>query len=641
MDRYARTSEETHSAYQEKLDLNREIVSGVYRQVFDEFYNWEANACQNDINSLAAINPLYADYPDPGHFDTVDETQDVDMADEDDELELDLLDFDLGFMEDIVLKDIPVEYFSPHPKYEACTPSDRNIRSTKNREILEFIKYIGEPNFRLKYFVDLFDAFEWQVQWRDPDMNVIASTVITRLSSPSKEYDVIHPELAYLSHSDIDETRILHQRVGEIAQQMQQRDPLIWAGVAFGSGNNSIPIPDLSTRLLDRVNAMSRKFCHLPDCMTAHCSMHQQGWKPANSPAPTTLNSSLSSQRASPCSNECYTRLRSDGEDVLVRIEEESGPDEVKDLILMFPDAIPCDLALLTRRSCSQIFALRKQLIPDTVINGLKAQRMTSDSSDFQFIDTDLGASWTSFSWVPCQHQGACYKNPKCRCFRYKIHCRSSCLCSEECSLQVAGCKCSALDCKDKSASEYACACARLLWECTFNLCTYPKALTTNSRRRKEFQTQRMHNCNNMNLQINDIPELEVKTGLFGLGVFAAEFLKAGQYLGEYVAEAFPVDYNPPKDLCAKHIGLNYAFELDKMYGLDAVSVGNETRYINHTEEENQNVIAKTVLVNGIHRIGFWTCKKVEVGEELFWCYGETFWGIGDHVEEVEEVDVY
>ncbi|KAL4252704.1 hypothetical protein ABKN59_004025 [Abortiporus biennis] len=622
MDRYARTSEETYSAYQEKLDLNREIVSGVYRQVFDEFYNWEANACQNDINSLAAINPLYADYPDPGHFDSVDETQDVDMADEDAELELDLLDFDLGFMEDIVLKDIPVEYFSPHPKYEACTPSDRNIRSTKNREILEFIKYIGEPNFRLKYFVDLFDAFEWQVQWRDPDMNVIASTVITRLSSPSKEYDVIHPELAYLSHSDIDETRILHQRVGEIAQQMQQRDPLIWAGVAFGSGNNYIPIPDPSTRLLNRINAMSRKFCHLPDCMTAHCSMHQQGWKSANSPAPTTLNSSLSSQRASPCSNECYTRLRSDGEDVLVRIEEESGPDEVKDLILMFPDAIPCDLALLTRRPCSQIFALRKQLIPDTVINGLKAQRITSDSSDFQFIDTDLGASWTSFSWVPYT--------------RYIAEVAASVLKNAPCRSQ--GVNAQHLIAKIKVLQNMLVLVPDLYGSVPLTYAVIQKPSLQNQ---GEGKTQRMHNCNNMTLQINDIPELEAKAGLFGLGVFAAESLKAGQYLGEYVAEAFPIDYNPPKDLCAKHIGLNYAFELDKMYGLDAVSVGNETRYINHTEEENQNVIAKTVLVNGIHRIGFWTCKKVEVGEELFWCYGKTFWGIGDHVEEVEEVDVY
>lgn len=44
-----------------------------------------------------------------------------------------------------------------------------------------------------------------------------------------------------------------------------------------------------------------------------------------------------------------------------------------------------------------------------------------------------------------------------------------------------------------------------------------------------------------------------------------------------------------------KHRGLNYMFGLDSEITLDAAFVGNETRYINHGDERDENVVARGV----------------------------------------------
>lgn len=53
------------------------------------------------------------------------------------------------------------------------------------------------------------------------------------------------------------------------------------------------------------------------------------------------------------------------------------------------------------------------------------------------------------------------------------------------------------------------------------------------------------HKCTNMKIQIEIFPKLMVKSGMHGLGVFAAENIRKGVCIGEYVAELFPIEtYN-------------------------------------------------------------------------------------------------
>ncbi|CCM01343.1 uncharacterized protein FIBRA_03393 [Fibroporia radiculosa] len=118
---------------------------------------------------------------------------------------------------------------------------------------------------------------------------------------------------------------------------------------------------------------------------------------------------------------------------------------------------------------------------------------------------------------------------------------------------------------------------------------------------------------------------LEVKSGIHGLGTFACSYLAENTAIGEYIAENIEKIY--VTEDAARHRKLNYTFDLNMKQILDAATVGNETRYINHATGSKANVYARALYVNGEHRIIFYTAKKVKRGQELFFDYGKKFWG--------------
>ncbi|EEB92156.1 hypothetical protein MPER_09378, partial [Moniliophthora perniciosa FA553] len=70
----------------------------------------------------------------------------------------------------------------------------------------------------------------------------------------------------------------------------------------------------------------------------------------------------------------------------------------------------------------------------------------------------------------------------------------------------------------------------------------------------------------------------------------------------------------------------------DDAISIDSFYAGNESRYINHSEE-NANCTAIVKLVNGEHRIGIYAAKNILAGEELFLNYGPIFfkdYSVGD-----------
>jgi len=133
-------------------------------------------------------------------------------------------------------------------------------------------------------------------------------------------------------------------------------------------------------------------------------------------------------------------------------------------------------------------------------------------------------------------------------------------------------------------------------------------------------------NCGNQALQQQIQVPLEVKTGSHGLGTFALRTIPKLTFIGEYTAEVLSNKAGYPILELYNHRGLNYGFDLNADLTLDAAFAGNETRCINDPRGPNSNVEAKTMWVNAEHRIGFYSTKKIQRGQELLLDYGEKYW---------------
>ncbi|KAJ3505746.1 hypothetical protein NLJ89_g7256 [Agrocybe chaxingu] len=121
---------------------------------------------------------------------------------------------------------------------------------------------------------------------------------------------------------------------------------------------------------------------------------------------------------------------------------------------------------------------------------------------------------------------------------------------------------------------------------------------------------------------------IRISTGMFGLGAFAETDIPAHKYIGEYFGEIFSEpDSMEYISQVQKHTGLNYAFSLARGVQLDSHTVGNETRYLNHSQIPNCR--ARIIYVNGDPRIVLETEEDVKEGQELFLDYGPFYWNQG------------
>ena len=72
---------------------------------------------------------------------------------------------------------------------------------------------------------------------------------------------------------------------------------------------------------------------------------------------------------------------------------------------------------------------------------------------------------------------------------------------------------------------------------------------------------------------------------------------------------------------------LSFLFDLNSEWAVDGARLGNESRFINHADDEKDglNCEAKILLVNGEHRIKFIALRDITAGEELLFNYGKKF----------------
>ncbi|KAI0695026.1 hypothetical protein BC835DRAFT_986116 [Cytidiella melzeri] len=227
---------------------------------------------------------------------------------------------------------------------------------------------------------------------------------------------------------------------------------------------------------------------------------------------------------------------------------------------------------------------------------------------------------------VRCAHKGPCGNQavPECPCFSNNVHCRRNCQCSSQCTRRHKGCRCSNGKslCGESNHKKTRCKCSKEARECDPEVCRHGRPAIKKGRAANKIPPK----CDNYVMQRASPVALAVQSGSYGLGTFTRQNILKGNFVGAYVGEILWSNSGDHQTLEQKFTGYNYMFAHTQSQLLDAKSVGNETRYINHAKPPKANVEARFKLVNGEQKIGFFAIKHIKPGKELLFDYGDNYW---------------
>ncbi|CAD8120433.1 unnamed protein product [Paramecium sonneborni] len=255
---------------------------------------------------------------------------------------------------------------------------------------------------------------------------------------------------------------------------------------------------------------------------------------------------------------------------------------------------------------CDQISSIIKNY-SNTKFNSIKKLQIIPDIYDGHQFSQKLQnvSNYQQQQYIPCFHEGSC-KDDDCSC----IMCPKYCCCQGKCEKQIKRC-----DCKycgyDEKKRKYLCSCFNQGFECDPAIC---KCL----------------NCNNVNLLMGKSKQLILGKSLIcnGLGLFAAQHFKPYEYIGEYRGsylllneESFIIEQ------CNMLTGKHYLFEIDDKWQVDGTYYSNNLRFINHATNQSETANCQAIILfsEGRWKIGMLATKDIEVGEELYFDYGDKF----------------
>lgn len=206
-----------------------------------------------------------------------------------------------------------------------------------------------------------------------------------------------------------------------------------------------------------------------------------------------------------------------------------------------------------------------------------------------------------------CSHHGPCgFDVPYCSC---QGICTIDCNCNINCPLRFTGCRCTK-DCRTAS-----CPCAKLGQACDPRTCLKCELMPG----RHTFCKNMLYGKQTKALLVTVRESTVVVKKPFrsaGNGAFLEEHAEKGDFLGDYVGEIISTAETERRGRLYE-LGISYVFELPEETGsIDATRAGNVLRYLNHSETPNCQIRYRRE--GGQIKIGFFTSKAVDAGEELF-----------------------
>ncbi|KAJ7915467.1 hypothetical protein B0H13DRAFT_1519626, partial [Mycena leptocephala] len=148
-------------------------------------------------------------------------------------------------------------------------------------------------------------------------------------------------------------------------------------------------------------------------------------------------------------------------------------------MLKLDPDLLPCDLAVICKLPCEQIFLYRRQLLPDDEIlenrYQLEVTECNIEPTDFckqRMPPVESRTERSSLRMSPCVHPGPCSAHTHCECANLKTFCERNCRCPSSCPRRWTGCNDSCGKTRIKKCSGSQCDCRRLGRECDPELCT-------------------------------------------------------------------------------------------------------------------------------------------------------------------------
>lgn len=324
--------------------------------------------------------------------------------------------------------------------------------------------------------------------------------------------------------------------------------------------------------------------------------------KVLNEPVESTPVAITSAEVLNACSENCYKIFKGEKGGPSLSVSDET---DLK-LQLLSIDGDYCSIAKELNQSCNDICYLSKQVATSSSFNPIphakKAKMHQVNKFAFhQYNKRNEQYEGLPAFYKPCNHEGEC--DGDCPCFKGKNYCEIFCSCSKNCKNKFRGCVCKGR-CDAKS-----CPCFAAVRECLVGQCGCKPS------------TSGEGTCVNMKIQSKMHKKIDIKrSNVAGFGAFAGEDIIKGDFVIEYTGELISQTEADERGKMYNETGTSYLFDLSKDYVVDGMFIGNESRFINHSES-SPNCSVKTITVLGDKRIALFAVRNIKKGEELFFDY--------------------